>query len=289
MKPIDLDKAERYNATRPAPNATELAALVAGYQEARGLGVDGMFGPGTRARLTSDIVSLDRAARPGEVTGDAAPPPVNLVSDAIREAWPAFDGPIRGNLPNTTLELNGVYGDPTGGDTGAVKADEAWKRRWIIDRGPDNPLPGAKVVGDGRYVQIHRLVEPYLEEGLRRALLVCELAKPLRIGGFNFRRMRHDTPEKMRREGRSKLLPLSRHCWGCAVDINSDDNDAAEFKPGQTPEPFGSLWLAQWPRGLPKAFVEAMESVGFRWGGRWRGFCDPMHFELAGGPDGVQL
>lgn len=284
MTKIDLDKAVGYNEARKlAAAGAELAVLVAGFQEAQGLEVDGKLGPGTSAQVAEAIA----AARPA--VARAVPPPVNLVSDAIREAWPAFDGPIRGNRPNTTLELNGVYGDPTGGDTGAVKVDEGWKRRWLIDRGPDNPLPGAKTVGDGRYVQIHRLVEPYLEEGLRRALLVCELAKPLRIGGFNFRRMRHDSPEKMRREGRSKLLPLSRHSWGCAVDINSDDNDAAEFKPGQTPEPFGSLWLAQWPRGLPKAFVEAMESVGFRWGGRWRGFCDPMHFELAGGPDGVQL
>lgn len=278
---IDLDKAERYNEARPAPTGAELAALVAGYQEARGLDVDGMLGPGTRVRLISDIVTLDRAARPGEVAGDVAP--------VATAAWPRFDGPIGGNRPNTTLELNAVYGDPTGGDTGGVKTIEDWKRRWLVDRGPDNPLPGARTTGAGRYVTIHRLVEPYLEEGLRRALSASPGLAPLRIGGFNFRRMRHDTVEQMRREGRSRLLPLSRHSWGCAVDINSDDNDTETYPEGKTPAPWSKAWLERWPRGVSKAFVEAMESVGFRWGGRWKGFVDAMHFELAGGPDGVQL
>jgi len=25
--------------------------------------------------------------------------------------------------------------------------------------------------------------------------------------------------------------------------------------------------------------------VGFAWGGRWKGYCDPMHFELVGKSD----
>ena len=40
-----------------------------------------------------------------------------------------------------------------------------------------------------------------------------------------------------------------------------------------------------WPDGLPRAFVEAFESVGFSWGGRWKGYCDPMHFSFSGASD----
>jgi hypothetical protein len=275
---IDLGKAERYNDRQTDVTPNELAVLVAGYQEARGLDVDGMFGPGTRARVTSDIVTLDRAAGPAPVIAGAA------------EAWPPFDGPIKGNRPNTIAELNAVYGDPTGGNPNATKVNEAWKRKYIITRGPSNPLPGQRTEGPGRYIEVHVLFDPYLEEGLRRALSVCpDLELPIKMGGFNLRRMRHDNLEKMRREGRDKLFDLSRHAWGCAVDFDDENNTTETYAAGKTPAIWSPAWMKRWPKGLTRPFVEAMESVGIRMGIRWKLFVDPMHGELAGGPDGVQL
>lgn len=257
MTKVDLDKAVAYNEKRElVAGGVELAALVAGYQEARGLDIDGKLGPGTLSRITSDIVTLDRraAARPG-------PAP---------ERWPAFDGPIKGNRPNTIAELNAVYGDPRGDDG---KVNPAWKKKHLITAEPGT-LPGVFPDGDGRYVTVHRLVMPYLVEGLTRGLIVCPDYR-VKIGGFNYRHMRGN-----------RKMPLSRHAWGCAIDPNSEFNGVAY---NWTAEPWSPEWMDRWPDGHPRAWVEAMESVGWRWGGRWKGFCDPMHFELAGGPDGVQL
>ena len=41
-----------------------------------------------------------------------------------------------------------------------------------------------------------------------------------------------------------------------------------------------AAWRRLWPDGLPRAFVEAFEGAGFEWGGRWRGYVDPMHFQV---------
>lgn len=276
MTKIDLDKAVVYHDKRAIKaTAAELVALVAGYQEARGLEVDGMMGPSTRARLTSDIVTLDRAARPGELTGDAAARPAP-------EAWPPFDGPIKGDRPNTIAELNAVYGNPCDAHG---NLNPAWKKKHLVTCDPGS-LPGVYPDGPGRYVTVHRLMLPYLVEGLTRGLIVCPDYR-VRLGGHNHRRMRHDTPAKAKaRNFKPPLRQLSRHAWGCAVDGNTEDNDPEE---NWTAAPWSPAWMERWPDGHPRAWVEAMESVGFRWGGRWRGFCDPMHFELAGGPDGVQL
>lgn len=281
MTKVDLDKAVAYNEARKrVAGGAELAVLVAGFQEAQGLEVDGKLGPGTAAQVAEAIA----AARPA-VARASSP-----AAARAPEAWPAFDGPILGMRPNTTAELNAIYGDPTGGDTGAIKVNEAWKRKNIITRGPSNPLPGQRTEGPGRYIEVHYLFEPYLEEGLRRALSVCpDLEVPIKMGGFNFRRMRHDTPALMRAEGRKTLRPLSRHCWGAAVDFDDENNTTETYDPGETPELWSPAWRKRWPKGLTRPFVEAMESVGLRMGIRWTGFVDPMHGELAGGPDGVQL
>jgi hypothetical protein len=77
-------------------------------------------------------------------------------------------------------------------------------------------------------------------------------------------------------------MPLSYHSWGIAVDIDPDQNYAKTFSAGATPAPWSPAWKTIWPKGLPQAFVEAMESVGWSWGGRWKGFVDPMHMEFLG-------
>ena len=92
-----------------------------------------------------------------------------------------------------------------------------------------------------------------------------------------FRHQRHD-PSR----------PLSIHSWGAAIDINPKDGRGRYFKRGITPPLWGNSWYDHWPNSLHQDFVEAFQSVGFRWGGDWDGdgqtddhtFIDPMHFEL---------
>lgn len=56
-------------------------------------------------------------------------------------------------------------------------------------------------------------------------------------------------------------MPLSKHAWGLAVDVNIDGNPYGDF-------------ATQHPR-----FVELMREHGFTWGGDWM-VPDPGHYEL---------
>jgi hypothetical protein len=61
----------------------------------------------------------------------------------------------------------------------------------------------------------------------------------------------------------------SLHSWGLAVDVNSDENRGMG---------------ASAVNALPPGFPELWESLGWTWGGRWRGASyDPMHFQWARG------
>ncbi len=258
-----------YNAERLLrfENTGRFAELVAHWQATHGLEVDGKYGPRTDA-------SVETARAPAPAP---APAPVS------------FDGPLT-TRPNGVAALNAAYGDPTRGGLYLRAADPVWEKTHLKTFDPGT-LPLVPATGDGRYVTVNEAMAPYLVEGLNRADeaagKISSLRPEYRVGGYNFRRMRHDTPEKAAREGRP-LRPLSRHAWGCAVDVDPGNNAPTQFDPGRRPEPWSGAWMKIWPRGLPRWFVEAMESVGFRWGGRWTGFCDPMHFELAGG-EGVPL
>lgn len=236
---INFEKAIAYNAKEMAAGeftAEMIAVLVAAWQSTHGLVADGFCGPATQASLTTLI----------DDRGEAPP-----------AKWPPFDGPLTVSPQNRT-DVYRIFGDP---GVGAV--DGAWERANILT---SRDMPG---VPSKFYFQCHKLVEPYMREGLRRARLAAPDYVIARAASFVFRHMRHDPS-----------MPLSYHAWGIAIDIDADRNFAKTFKPASaTPEPWSPAWMAIWPKGLPRAFVEAMESVGFRWGGRWKGFCDPMHFE----------
>lgn len=181
--------------------------------------------------------------------------------------------PVKLTGPRERLKY---YGNPDGGDL----VDEDWQAANIITcrdtNGNRASLPGVPV---RFYFEIHKLVEPHA----RRALAAAQAASPEyeieRAASFVYRRQRHDTLEKMREDGRKKLRPLSLHAWGIAIDIDPNLNKAREFAPDKYPEPWGPAWLELWPKGLPQSFVEAFEREGWTWGGRWREFCDPMHFQ----------
>jgi len=239
--PIDFKKANAYNAKQIESGdftPDMITTLVAAWQSSHGLAADGMCGKATQASITTLID--DRTE---------APPP----------KWPPFDGPLD-KQPQNRTEVYRIFGDP---GTGAV--DGAWEKSNIITV---RDLPG---VPSKWYYQCHKLVEPYLREGLRRAKLASPEYAIERAAGFVFRHQRHD-PSR----------PLSYHSWGIAIDIDADRNFSKTFNAGTEPKPWSPEWMKIWPRGLPQAFVEAMESVGFKWGGRWKQFVDPMHLEWLG-------
>lgn len=198
-------------------------------------------------------------------------------------ARPPFVGPLK-KIPFGRSEILQTYGRPWLDDT-SNRIDRIWERKNL--RVAEH-LWGAwngKKSGESR-LYMHRLVEPYFREALYRCSDAGVLDYVTKVGCFNPRRMRHDTPEKARAENR-RLRDWSRHTWGIAFDINDTANRGVYFN-ARAPQPWSDAWRAVWPEGVPQALVEAFESVGFRWGGRWRAvdargrvFVDPMHFELA--------
>jgi hypothetical protein len=178
--------------------------------------------------------------------------------------WDPFEGPLE-TIPAGRTAMIATYGDlgHSYDRKGSVVVSRAWERaNMITARG----LPGYD-----RPVYVHRQVEPYLREALRRAKGWGAIE---RLGCFAPRHQRHD-----------KSLPLSDHSWGIAVDINAEDNQGRYPKAliaqvGRVPKPWDPLWHHVWPAGVTFEFVEAFESVGFEWAGRWTSFVDPMHFQL---------
>lgn len=172
-------------------------------------------------------------------------------------------------------DLIEVCGDPSGGDPKATKAVRAWEALHLMVL---KDLPGAWNKSESPRLYVHKVMAPYFVEALIRlekAGLIHELET---IGCFNFRHIRYSKDPE---------ADLSRHAWAMAVDINATKNFAVyNRKTYQSTRhlpvgpPWSKSWRAIWPQGLSEEIVTAFESVGFRWGGRWKSFVDPMHFEL---------
>lgn len=78
-------------------------------------------------------------------------------------------------------------------------------------------------------------------------------------GSYNFRLTRHGTR-------------LSTHAYGCAIDLNPEGNR------------MGWAWNPEDPNAkatMPLYVVEAFESEGWVFGGRWVSRPDAMHFQAA--------
>ena len=179
-------------------------------------------------------------------------------------AWEPWDGPLS-PLPRTRADVYRVYGNP-----GVGKIDRKWERENMVT------AKGLAMVPRGK-LYCHKIAEPHIREGFRRASISCPGYVLTRVGCFNFRHQRHDSKR-----------PLSRHSWGIALDVDPDDNRGVYFKKKETPVAFSEQWYKVWPKSIPPEFVDAMKSVGFAWGADWdedgdstdHTFLDPMHFEL---------
>lgn len=125
-------------------------------------------------------------------------------------------------------------------------------------------LPGEWNNGRGR-LYVNKKAEQHLRDALELAESRGVLKEIYRLGCYVHRHQRHD-PER----------PLSYHSYGIAIDINPLDNRAARGKI----TPFSNDWKKQWPNGLSRTLVDCFKQAGWSWGGDWRAFIDPMHFEL---------
>lgn len=179
--------------------------------------------------------------------------PPEEVAEAVPELiegpgnWRPFEGPLK-EIPEGRRALYTVYGDPMVTFTAkGVTVAKSWERANLILA---RDLPGYS-----RPLYVHRLMEPYLREGLRRACVVCPDWRPRVIGCFAPRHQRHDPTR-----------PLSDHTWAIAVDVICPGDDKAK-RINDIPEEWGA----------------AMESVGFEWGRRWQSYRDDMHFQLRRG------
>lgn len=215
--------------------------LVEFWQDSHFLKTDGRCGPATLKSILKDEM-IDSIS---EADTD---PTVRL--------WEPFHGPLN-HLPRTRSDVYRIFGNP-----GQAKVDKKWVKENIHDF---RNLPG---VPSRLYVQLHKLAEPYVREALRRAAEVSDY-KIERCGGFVFRHQQHN-----------ESMPLSYHSWGIAFDINPQDNKGIHYRRGEAPKPFSEEWKQIWPKGMDKAFVDAIKSVGFGSGADWHSFLDPMHFEL---------
>jgi len=84
------------------------------------------------------------------------------------------------------------------------------------------------------------------------------------------RRMRHSKDPR---------VPFSDHTYGIAVDIDPGQNRAfSRKKYPDRPKPFEDGWEQY--SSIPRSVVEIWEDLGWDWGGRWKNYCDPMHFSL---------
>jgi hypothetical protein len=214
-----------------AAGAPAFAQAVAGWQRRRDLGVDGVIGPKSWTALKLEL------SPPASLTGILPPdlPPV----------------------PNGFAEVLAAYGDPRpllSADGSLSPDNEALWQRQTLSRGTlPFPIPVEAGKVKTSFYAHHKLVSAF--EAVFEEIARLGLQDHIRSWGgiYNFRPIRGTTAR------------LSLHCFGAAIDLNSESN-----KLGSEGD-------------MSPRVVEVFEHFGFLWGGNFRGRSDPMHFQYARG------
>jgi hypothetical protein len=208
------------------------------------------------------------------------PPPCTGEDQFVDGKWLPWDGPEE-SQPKSREQVE-YFGNPET-QPGSNQMSKTWYRKHIIEchQSNGNRLPGIPAKW---YIKVHKMVEPYLREALRRCEITSDYAIN-RMGSYNFRHMGNDP-------GRS----LSMHSFGAAFDVNPPDNSGMHYSRGNSPSAYSDRYMKRWPKGVPAEFVQAFNSCGFAWGSDWNEdgrtedhtFLDPMHFEWVA-RDGIKF
>lgn len=180
------------------------------------------------------------------------------------DEWPEFDGGLK-SIPVGLSGRDRIYGRPiiSIGASGRFKVDRSFARRL-------STIPASEFRNYSRRIYCHKKIHAYFIEAMRRSFEVCPAWRPKKIGCFNPRRMRHSKDPR---------VPFSDHTYGIAVDIDPGQNRAfSRKKYPDRPKPFEDGWEQY--SSIPRSVVEIWEDLGWDWGGRWKNYCDPMHFSL---------
>jgi D-alanyl-D-alanine carboxypeptidase len=112
----------------------------------------------------------------------------------------------------------------------------------------------------GVKVRCHRGIAPLVAEGVRRSLAL----------GYKFDKVKDDWGYA-NRYIRGRVGILSNHAWGLAIDWNATKNPMTSNGRVVT--------------DMPPAVVAAWTTLGFAWGGNYKGKRkDAMHYEFMGTP-----
>jgi len=217
------------------PGDASLALGVAAWQEQGQLDSDGVIGPETWKQVKLAL------SPPTSLTG-VLPPGLPPVPDGFDQVVAAFGD------PRPLLKKNGTI---------STENEALWQRRTLL-RGtlpfaipldPRRPAKGAKTT-----FYAHRKLVPVFEAVFQEIARLGLQPHVRSWGGiYNFRPIR------------GAKAHLSLHCFGAAIDLNSESNGlgtTGDMHPG---------------------VVEVFEHFGFLWGGNFRGRTDPMHFQYATG------
>jgi hypothetical protein len=130
-----------------------------------------------------------------------------------------------------------------------IGKSESAIRRWVIN---EDPVTGGRTSFLGCAIPegVNIAILPYLKEAEARIRQAGIQYKINTASSFAMRNVRE-------RES------ISLHSWAVAIDINGAKNG-----------------LGSRTTDIPQEVIDIMESVGFYWGGRWKGRPDPMHFEF---------
>lgn len=154
-------------------------------------------------------------------------------------------------------DVMSFYGDSRGRDG---NPSPAWVRENLVRLSPPWRLVTAWDFSPVRTITVHRACAPSLTRILDAIWARAgQDEDQIRIwgmhlfgGAYNFRLMRGGTR-------------LSMHSWGCAIDFDPARNGFGDATPNFA---------------LVPAVLEAFDSEGWTWGGRWR-TPDGMHWQAA--------